>query len=226
MVARANVTVIIPTKNEAGGIKKVIKNVKPFAKEVLIIDGHSTDKTVEIANKEGVRVIVDQGKGVGAAKRLGISKAKGEIIVLIDADGSHDPKDIPKLIAPINRNEADLVVASRIKGGSDEFFINFPGVVRQSGGDLIAAVVNYRFHANLTDTLNGFRAIRKSTALKIGLEANDFDIEQEMIIKCLKKGYKVTEIASHEYARGWGQAKLPTFSKGWIFIWRLIKEIV
>lgn len=223
---KQKITVIIPTKNEAGGIKKVIKKVQPFADEILVVDGHSTDKTLEIAKKMGARVILDQKKGVGAAKRLAITKVKGDIIVLIDADGSHEPKDIPKLVEPIKRNEADLVVASRIRGGSDEFFINFSGVVRQSGGDLIAAVVNYRFHVNLTDALNGFRAIRKSTALKIGLEANDFDIEQEMIIKCLKKGYKVTEISSHEYERGWGIAKLPTFSKGWIFIWRLIKEIV
>lgn len=220
------VSIIIPTKNEAEGIAKVLKQVKSFGQEILVIDGHSKDNTRKITKQLGVKVLLDQRKGIGFAKRLGIAKAKGEIIVLIDADGSHRPQDIPKLIKPIINQQADLVVASRIKGGSDEFDINFPGIVRQGGGDFIASIINYRFKTKLTDTLNGFRAIRRSTALELDLQANDFDIEHEMIIKCLKRGFKVSEVGSHEYARGWGKAKLPTFSKGWIFIWRLIKEII
>lgn len=223
---KPTVTIIIPTKNEAGGIHKIIQKTHRFADEILIIDGHSADSTAEIAESLGAKVYLDQKRGIGFAKRLGLAKATGDIIVLIDADGSHEPKDIPKLVKPIANNQADLVVASRIKGGSDEFDINISGLVRQGGGDLIASVINYRFKTKLTDALNGFRAIRRSTALQLGLKANDFDIEHEMIIKCLKRGFKVTEIASHEYARAWGKAKLPTFSKGWIFIWRLIKEII
>lgn len=223
---KQSITVVIPTKNEAGGIKKIIESVRVYADEIIIVDGHSNDDTVKIAKEMGIPVFMDKRKGVGAAKRLGISKSHSDIIVLLDADGSHNPKDIPKLIKPIILNRADMVIASRIKGGSDEFEINFSGLVRQSGGDLIASIINYRFKVNLTDSLNGFRAIRRSTALKLNLNANDFDIEHEMIIKCLKKGFKIIEVASHEYARGWGKAKLPTFSKGWIFIWRLFKEII
>ncbi len=225
-MSNSKVTVVVPTKNESGGIKEVITKTKPYADEILIVDGHSTDNTARIAKQAGATVILDNKKGLGEAKRLGIVKAKNEIIVFIDADGSHEPKDIPKLVKPIKENKADLVVASRIRGGSDEFDINFSGLVRQNGGDLIAAVINYRFGTKLTDSLNGFRAIRKSTALEIGLNANDFDIEHEMIIKCLKKGFRVLEVPSHEYARGWGKAKLPTFSKGWLFIWRLLRDII
>lgn len=224
-MAKPKVTVIIPTKNESGGIEKIIRKIQRFADEIIVVDGHSTDGTAKIVKRLGVKVLLDKKRGVGFAKRLGIAKAQGDIIVLIDADGSHEPRDIPKLVKLIANNSADLVVASRIKGGSDEFYINLTGIVRQSGGDFLAAVINYRFRTNLTDTLNGFRAIRKSAALAINLNADDFDIEHEMIIKCLKGGFSVREIPSHEYARGWGKAKLPTFSKGGIFIWRLIKEI-
>lgn len=226
MISKTSVTVIIPTKNEAGGIEKVIKGVRPYCQEILVIDGHSNDQTVALAKKAGARVILDQKMGVGAAKRLGIRRAKGEIIVFFDGDGSHEPKDIPKLVSPIEKNRVDLVIASRIKGGSDEFETTLSGLVRQGGGDLIAAAINFRFKTSFTDTLNGFRAIRRSQVLKLQLRANDFDIEQEMLVKCLKNGGRVLEIASHEYARGWGQAKLPAFSKGWIFIWRLIKDLI
>ncbi len=220
------VTVIVPTKNEAGGIRQVIRQIKPYADEILVIDGHSTDKTVDIVKKMGIRVIMDQRKGVGAAKRQAISKSSNDIIVLIDADGSHNAKDIPRLVKPIKQNKTDLVIASRIKGGSDEFNINLSGLIRQAGGDFVGAVINSRFKVTLTDTLCGYRAIRKSVVSKLNLNANDFDIEHEMIIKCLKKGFRVSEISSHEYARGWGVAKLPTFRKGWLFIWRLFREII
>lgn len=222
---RQKITVVIPTKNEAGGIVKVVRGAKPFADEIIVVDG-SVDQTADLARRAGAKVILEEQGGVGAAKRLGIAKAKGDIIVLMDADGSHEPRDIPKLVEPIKKNQADLVLASRVRGGSDEFYVNLSGLVRQTGGDLVSFVVNRRFKTNLTDTINGYRAIRRSTALKIGLTADDFDIEQEMVIRCLKKKYRVCEVASHEYARGWGKGKLPTFSKGWVFIWSLFKELI
>jgi hypothetical protein len=78
---------------------------------------------------------------------------------------------------------------------------------------------------DLTDIQNGFRAIRKEVASKLGLEADDFDIEEEMVIKALKKGYRVSEVPSHEYERKWGKSKLSTW-KGWKFVWRLFVELI
>lgn len=218
-------SVIIPTKNEEEGIERIIKAVRAFADEVLVVDGHSTDKTRRKAKKCGAKVILDGGRGKGDGIRSGIKKARGDIIVFIDADGSHEAKDIPKLIKPIERGEADLVIASRAKGGSDEIMMNFDGLIRQVGSELVAILVNWRWQANLTDIQNGFRAIKRETAITLNLESDGFEIEEEMVLKCLKKGKKILEIPSHEYQRQWGVSKLSTI-QAWRFIVRLFKEIL
>src|SRR3989338_9124655 len=128
------VTVIIPTYNEERNIREVIKGVKPYADEILIVDAKkSRDRTAEIAKSLGARVIKDNGKGVGAAKRIGIKSAKNEIIVLFDADGSHDPKDIPKMVDYLISNGHDFVVGSRMTGGSDELHGTFSNFARNVG---------------------------------------------------------------------------------------------
>jgi dolichol-phosphate mannosyltransferase len=156
--------------------------------------------------------------------RTGIRKARGEIIVFIDADGSHDPKDIPKLTQPIKDGKADLVIGSRAKGGSDELKMNFEGLIRQIGSEIAAIIVNYRWRADLTDIQNGFRAIRRGTALALNLESNGFEIEEEMVMKSLKNRARVSEVPSHEYQRQWGFSKLSTTQAG-RFLWRLLKEV-
>ena len=218
------VTAVIPAKNEEEGIEKIIKNVSRFVDEVLVVDGHSKDKTRQIAKEYGAKVVLDGGKGKGDGIRTGIRKAKGDIIVFIDADGSHNPKDIPKLIKPIKNGEADLVVASRAKGGSDEVRLDLDGLFRQIGSEIAAILVNFRWRANLTDIQNGFRAIRRKTALALKLESDGFEIEEEMIMKCLKRGVRIMEVAGHVYQRKWGVSKLPTI-QAWRFLLRLFKEL-
>ncbi|MFH1564080.1 MAG: glycosyltransferase family 2 protein [Nitrospirota bacterium] len=219
------ISVVIPAKDEGEGIKGIIEQVTPFANEVIVIDGHSKDNTREIAAQHGATVISDNNKGKGDAYRVGINAAEGDIIVFIDGDGSHEPKDIPRLVESILQQKADLVVGSRMLGGSDEFHGNFYNYVRMVGGGLITLIINLRFNVALTDCLNGFRAIKKDVALDLNLQANQFDIEQEMVIKCLKKGYQVGEVPSHEYERQWGKSKLPTFSRAHHFFFRLFKEL-
>ena len=219
------VTAVIPAKNEEEGIEKIIKNVSRFVDEVLVVDGHSKDKTRQIAKECGAKVVLDGGKGKGDGIRTGVRKAKGDIIVFIDADGSHNPKDIPKLIKPIKNGEADLVVASRAKGGSDEVRLDLDGLFRQIGSEIAAILVNFRWRANLTDIQNGFRAIRRKTALALKLESDGFEIEEEMIMKCLKRGVRIMEVAGHEYQRKWGVSKLPTI-QAWRFLLRLFKELL
>ncbi len=221
-----SVSVVICARNESEGIRQIVESVKPYAAEVIVIDGHSADSTAETARSAGAKVWPDNGRGKGDAYQVGISKATSDIIVFVDADGSHEPADIPMLVAPIERKEADMVVASRHRGGSDEWQGDFNTFLRHMGSGILSIATNWRWNANLTDVLNGFRAVSRDVAVKVPLSAVDFDIEQHMIARFLKYGYRVAEIRSHEYCRKWGKSKLPTFRKAYIFFWRLFLDVV
>lgn len=219
------ISLVIPAKNEEEGIGPLIRSARNYAAEVILVDGHSVDRTRDEGAKAGAKVIMDKGKGKGDAIKEGIQRATGEIIVFMDGDGSHRPEDIPELVRPIIQGRADLVIGSRILGGSDEFKMSFDSFLRQTGSNFIALIINWRWGTSLTDIQNGFRAIKADAARSLKLCADDFDIEEEMVMKCLKKGYRVAEVASHEEVRRWGKSKLPTI-RGYKFIYRLFKEIV
>jgi len=222
------ITVCIPTLNEELNIREVIERVRPFADELMVVDGRSTDRTADIARELGARVLLDHGKGKGDGVRTGIREAEGDVIVFIDADGSHNPDDIPRLVQPILDNEADLVIGSRGKGGSDELHGDAEKLLRMIGSDLILICINLRFKSKLTDSQNGFRAIRTSTARSIDLREDITTIEQEMTIKTLKMGYTVAEIPSHEFSRKYGDTTISLKNPHlWFrYIWSVVKNII
>jgi dolichol-phosphate mannosyltransferase len=219
------VSVVIPTKNEEGLIGEMIDAVHPHANEVLVVDGHSSDRTREIAEGKGVRVILDGGRGKGEALRRSFGEARHEILVFIDADGSHDPNDIPRLVEPIRQGRADLVIASRTRGGSDELHGTVEQLLRYVGSQLIMLAINYRWHVSLTDSQNGFRAIRRDVALSLDLRADLTTIEQEMLMRALKHGYRVGEVASHEFERRWGVSKVNVWRLWWVYLWSVWRNI-
>lgn len=218
------VTVVIPSKNEAGLIGEIVDSVRPYG-DVLVIDGHSTDATREIAQRHGARVALDGGLGKGQAIRQSLREATTDIVVFIDADGSHEPRDIPALVAPIAAGEADLVIASRGKGGSDELHGTLGQFIRYVGSQLIMLAINYRWNVRLSDSQNGFRAIRREVGLALDLKSNLTTIEQEMLMRALKRGYRVAEIASHEYERRWGTSKVVVWKLWWAYLWSFWRNI-
>jgi dolichol-phosphate mannosyltransferase len=220
----ATVTVVIPTRNEEGLIGEIVDSVRPYG-EVLVVDGHSTDRTREIAQQHGARVALDGGRGKGQAIRQALRETTTDIVVFIDADGSHDPNDIPKLVAPIAEGRADLVIASRGKGGSDELHGTFGQFIRYVGSQLIMLAINYRWGVRLSDSQNGFRAIRREVGLKLSLTSNLTTIEQEMLMRALKLGYRVDEVGSHEYERKWGSSKVVVWKLWWAYLWSFWRNI-
>ncbi|MBI4726468.1 glycosyltransferase family 2 protein [candidate division TA06 bacterium] len=218
------ITVAIIARDEEATIGQVILGAKGHADELLVIDGGSTDRTAEIARREGVPVLSDDGRGKGAGVRLAIQKAQSGILVLMDADGSHQASDIPDLARPIMEGKADMMIASRLRGGSDEFHGTLDNIIRQAGGAFISLLLHWRWGADITDCENGFRAIDVQKARGLGLKSNDFLIEQEMVVKAIKKGLVIREIASHEFARQGGVSKLKT-TQGWKFLWHIFKEM-
>ena len=223
---KSKISIVLPVKNEAIGLSGLIESLLPYGEEIIVVDGHSTDNTKEIVKKHPqARFVLDNGRGKGDGLRVGIREAKHEIIVFIDADGSHDPADIPDLVKPILEGNSDMVIGSRAKGGSDEYKMNIENLIRQVGSNFATTIVNYRWKTDLTDIQNGFRALKTSVARDLNLNANDFDIEEEMVMKALRKKYIISEIKSHEYVRQWGVSKLKT-SKAWKFIYRILIEVI
>jgi glycosyltransferase involved in cell wall biosynthesis len=221
----AGVTVVIPTKNEEGLIAEIIGAARPHAAEILVVDGHSTDRTREIAAEMGARVILDAGRGKGEALRRSFVEARHDILVFIDADGSHEPNDIPRLVEPIRRGDAELVIASRTRGGSDELHGTAEQLLRYIGSQMIMLAINYRWQVRLTDSQNGFRALRRDAARALRLKANLTTIEQEMLMRALKCGCRVVEIPSHEFERRWGVSKVSVWRLWWAYLWSLMRNI-
>ena len=221
---KSKVSIIIACKNEGEGIERILQSIKKYSEDIIVVDGHSNDGTEEMVKKHKASFYLDNKKGRGDAVKIGIKKAKGEALVFFDADGSHDEKDIPGLIEPILKKEADMVIGSRRTGGSFDVNVNLTGIVRSAGCDFLVCLINRKFKTNLTDILYSFRAIRASTAKKLDFKSNDFGIEQEMVATCLKKGHKVLEIPSREKARGWGKSKLHTLV-GIKFVLSILKAL-
>jgi dolichol-phosphate hexosyltransferase len=219
------VTVVIPTKNEEHTLPEVIERVRPYADEIIVIDGHSTDRTREVAEAAGVRVVLDNKKGKGAALRHVINFVNTEIVVFIDADGSHDPEDIPKLTYPLLKDEADMVVASRLTGGSSELHGGFDEFFRLTGSSFITAMINWRFKVKLSESQNGFRAIKTDVMKKLGLVENITTIEQEITMKTLKKGYRIAEVPSHEHTRKMGYSKISVKKVAFRYVYTLFKYL-
>jgi dolichol-phosphate mannosyltransferase len=222
---KSKISAIICVKNEEKSLEEVIKKARKYVDEVVVIDGHSTDSSRKIAEKLQCKVFLDNGKGKGAALRLGIRKASGDIFVFIDADGSHAIQDIPVLVRPILKGQAELVVASRGKGGSDELHGNLEKTIRLIGSAIITLMINLRFGTDLTDSQNGFRAVKASFIKRLDLKENITTIEQEMIMKTLKRKGRVKEVASHEYARKYGSSKIKLSLMSFRYLWCLIKNL-
>lgn len=202
------VTLVIPTLNEERGLQELIQHCKPFGDEICIVDGRSQDRTQEIAAGMGVRVLEDSGHGKGAAIRKAIDSIDADILVFIDADFSHNPADIPRLVVPILCGEYDHVMGSRTRGGSDELHGDFNKFMRMIGSDIITLGINYRYGVRLTDSQNGFRAIKTEVGRALKLKENITTIEQEMTMKTLKLGYRLLEVPTHEYSRRYGESRI------------------
>jgi dolichol-phosphate mannosyltransferase len=217
------VTVLIPAKNEAATIADVIRGARKHASDVLVVDGESTDGTADRARQEGARVVVDPGRGKGRAILAAIPHLQGEVTVLMDADGSHDPEDIPKLVAPILEGRADHVSGSRLMGGSSELHGGFDEWARLAGSSFITACINQRYRVRLSDSQNGFRALKTDLLRSLALTSRHTTIEQEMIVKTLRRGLRVVEVPSHEYPRRAGASHISVWRDGPSYVLSLLK---
>ena len=218
-------TVAIPALNEEATLADIITGSKRYSDDILVIDGHSQDHTVKIAQELGARVIFDHKKGKGEAIRTAIPHFQRQIVVFVDADGSHNPDDIPRLVQPILDDRVDHVSGSRLLGGSSELHGGFDECFRLMGSSFITACINHRFGVRLSESQNGFRAIRTDVLRALGLKEDITTIEQEMIIKTLKKGYRMGEVPTHEHKRKGGYSKIDLKRVALRYVWSMVKYL-
>ena len=130
------------------------------------------------------------------------------------------------MVAPILADRADLVIGSRMRGGSDELHSSIPEFIRLLGSELITMTINYRFGVRMTDYQNGFRAIRRDLMRSLGTTERTFTIEQEMAIKALRRKARLDEVPAHEFRRHSGKSHIVVWRVGPRYVWCLLKNIV
>ena len=223
--AFSRTTVVIPAMDEEPTVGKVVEQARRYAYQVIVVDGWSRDATFDRAQQAGAMVIRDRRRGKGDAIRCAIGHITGTFTVFMDADGSHDAADIPRLVEPIASGESDHVTGSRLLGGSSELHGGFDEFFRLTGSSLITACINWRFKVRISDSQNGFRALRTDVLRLLDLREDITTIEQEMIIETLRRGYRLSEIPAHETKRIAGESKL-LLSRVWFqYGWSLAKNM-
>lgn len=219
-------SLVILTRNEITGMKALINKI-PFQSvdETIVIDYHSTDGTKEFIKKNKIKLINQILPGRGEAFRLAAAKTKGELLVFFSPDGNEDPQDIPHLLQLLRKGN-DLAIASRFlpqsRNEEDNQFFKFRAWANQ-GFTLLA---NLFFHGNLTDSINGYRAITKTVFNRLHLNAPGYAIEFQMSMRALKLKYKIAEIPTQEGDRLGGQSGSKAMPTGFLFIKILLKEIL
>jgi len=218
----SRVSVIIPALNEAENLKHVLPRIPTWIDEVLLIDGNSTDNTIEIARRlrPDIRIVQQQGRGKGAALRTGFAAATGEIIVMLDADGSTDPAEIPAFVGALLAG-ADFVKGSRFLQGGGTSDMSFHRKLGNWGFVMISRVL---FGGNYSDLCYGYNAFYADILPQINLDGDGFEIETQMNLRVLRAGFKVAEVPSFEADRIHGVSNLRAIPDGWRVLKTMIKE--
>ena len=216
---RPRVSVVIPTLNEAPNLPHVLPGLPEAVDELVLVDGHSTDGTLDIARnlRSDVRVVMATKRGKGAALLSGLAECTGDIIIMLDADGSNDPAEIPRFVGALVSG-ADFAKGSRflLGGGTADM-----PLYRKMGNRVFVWLVRLFFGSRYTDLCYGYNAFWSDVVGELGLDCDGFEIETMMNIRALRAGLHIVEVPSFEAARIHGSSNLRTISDGW----RVLKTI-
>jgi glycosyltransferase involved in cell wall biosynthesis len=208
---RLTITLLLPTLNEIEAVRVIVPQIRrEWVDEIIVVDGGSTDGTVEFAQANGLRVLPQSRRGYGEGMLQGMQAATGEIVVEFTPDGNSIPADIPRINDKM-REGYDLVIGSRYLAGAKSDDDDWLTAV---GNRLFTGAVNLLFRAHLTDALVGFRAYRRSAALRLGLDARGLSWPCQSSIRFARAGLRIGEIPACEPARIGGARKMKPFTTG------------
>jgi glycosyltransferase involved in cell wall biosynthesis len=219
---RHTVSLVIPTLNEENNIRWVLERLPHIVDEVILVDGRSSDRTVEVARtvRPDIVVVNQYFHGKGDAVRVAVAAATSDLIVMIDADGSMEPAEIPRLVTPL-MNGYDFVKASRFLAGGGSTDLT---VLRRLGNQALVRMTNTMFLVRFTDLCYGFCSFRRECLPALALTAHGFEIETELIVHALKANLRIAEVPSTELPRRSGSSNLHAFRDGQRVLRTLIRE--
>jgi len=213
-----DVTVVLPCLDEREAVGLCVTQAREalahagLSGEVVVVDNGSKDGSPEVAAEAGARVVHEARRGYGRALRTGFEMARGDVVVMADADGTYDLAKIPAITRPVLEDEADMVLATRLDGATSE---TMPFLHRYVGTPVITFLTSRASGRRVTkDSQTGYRAFRRDRVLKLGLTGNGMELASEMLIKAGRAGYRIENIPGG-YSPRIGDSKLDTWSDGW-----------
>ncbi len=221
-----NLSVIIPVYNEKESVKEIIKRVKAtkLASEIIVVDDGSVDGTREILSaldgRQKVRVVShEKNQGKGAAVRSGLDAARGDVMLIQDADLEYDPRDYPGLLKPIEEGLADVVYGSRFLGGPRRVAMFWHMIANY----LLTFMTNILYNTILTDMETGYKVFRRKVIEEMPLRSRRFDFEPEFTAKVLKRKYRIFEVAITFNPRDYSEGKKIGLKDAFEAVWTLLK---
>ncbi len=222
------VSLVVPIYNEEAFLEELMTRLYelPFRTEILLVDDGSVDGSLAIceahaAKHENVIALPqEKNRGKGAAVRAGIAASTGDILAIQDADLEYDPVNLPKLIEPIVRGDADVVYGSRLKGGEPQRVHLFWHML---GNRFLSFLTGILFNTTLSDMETGYKAFRGELIRSIPLRSNDFRIEPEITAKICKRDLRVYELPIAYYGRSFDEGKKITWRDGFTAVAALLK---
>lgn len=219
-------SVIIPVFNEVGSIREIVRRVQKtrLTNEIIIVDDCSTDGTRDLLaaldGKRGVRVILhEKNQGKGAAVRSGLAAARGDVILIQDADLEYDPREYPNLLKPIEEDLADVVYGSRFLGGPRRVTMFWHMIANQ----LLTFTTNLLYDTILSDMETGYKVFRREVLDGVTLRARRFDFEPEFTAKMLKRKVRIFEVPISFNPRDYSEGKKIRLKDAFEAVWTLIK---
>ncbi|MCZ7392682.1 MAG: S-layer glycoprotein N-glycosyltransferase AglJ [Candidatus Methanoperedens sp.] len=200
---KEDVCILIPTLNEGKTIGGMVREFKSLGySNVLVIDGHSTDDTVEKAQNEGAKVIIQSGTGKGQAVSQAFQSITSEYVVMLDGDGTYLPEEVDKILEPVIAGIADHVIGNRFANYQKGAFTR----LNLLGNRLLNKIFGFAYGVWLEDILSGYRAFNNTAVKQIELNRTGFEVETEITVECVKKDLKIVEVPITYLARVSGAA--------------------
>jgi hypothetical protein len=219
---QTRVSVVVPAMNEENNIGHVLRRLPADLHEVILVDGNSKDLTIQVAREAlpEIRVLTQSGRGKGDAFRTGFAAVTGNLVVMLDADGSADPAEIPSFVEALEAG-ADFAKGSRFLGGGGSDDIT---PMRHAGNSVLSGTANLLHGTHFTDLCYGYNAFWARCLPFISLDVPGFEVETLINLRIAAAGMKITEVPSYESNRMSGQSNLKTFRDGFRVLGTIMRE--